>query len=220
MIIMIIGVALTVFLLLKKITGRKNETVDIKEETAQRFVNVKDIRDKFLYTRDGKIISYIQINPFDINLLSKREKITMTKNLTAELTSERKIFKFLAISRPIDITPLLSEYQNILSQTSNQKQKELLRHEMLSISNFALSGEVVERQFYIMLWEEYEEGMERDLLKRTMDMVSKFESAGIKASILNESKIIRLCNLVNNPAYTNLEASSYDTSMPFLINMI
>lgn len=208
------------FYILRKSIKKKDEIIDKKEETAQSFVNVKDIRDKFLYTRDGKIISYIQINPFDINLLSKREKKLMTKTLTSELTSERKMFKFLAISRPIDITPLLTEYQSILSQTSNQKQKELLRHEMLSVSNFALSGEVVERQFYFMLWEEYEEGIERDLLKRTMEMVSKFESAGIKASILNESKITRFCNLVNNPAYTNLEVASYDTTMPYIINMI
>lgn len=195
---------------------RNKEKIDNKKQTAQDFVNVKDIKDKFLYTRDEKIASYIQINPIDINLLSKREKQSLARTLTAELTSERKTFKFIAVSRPVDISPLLTEYQNIISNTNNQKQKELLRHEMYSISNFALSGEVVERQFYIMLWEDYEEGIERDLLKRAMEFTSKLESSGIKCNILTQNKIVRLCNLINNPAYINTEGTSFEPSIPFL----
>lgn len=195
---------------------KKKDKIDNKKETAQDFVNVKDIKDKFLYTRDEKIISYIQINPIDINLLSKREKQTLARTLTAELTSERKTFKFIAVSRPVDISPLLTEYQNIISNTTNQKQKELLRHEMYSISNFALSGEVVERQFYIMLWEDYEEGIERDILKRAMEFASKLESSNIKCNILTQNKIVRLCNLINNPAYTNIEDTSFEPTIPFL----
>lgn len=195
---------------------KKKNKIDNKKETAQDFVNVKDIKDKFLYTRDEKIISYIQINPIDINLLSKREKQTLARTLTAELTSERKTFKFIAVSRPVDISPLLTEYQNIISNTTNQKQKELLRHEIYSISNFALSGEVVERQFYIMLWEDYEEGIERDILKRAMEFASKLESSSIKCNILTENKIVRLCNLINNPAYINIEDTSFQPTIPFL----
>lgn len=195
---------------------KKKNKIDNKKETAQDFVNVKDIKDKFLYTRDEKIISYIQLNPIDINLLSKREKQTLARTLTAELTSERKTFKFIAVSRPVDISPLLTEYQNIISNTTNQKQKELLRHEMYSISNFALSGEVVERQFYIMLWEDYEEGIERDILKRAMEFASKLESSSIKCNILTENKIVRLCNLINNPAYTNIEDTSFEPAIPLL----
>lgn len=200
-----------------KIKKPKKIKLSKREETAQRIVNVKDIRDKFLYTMDGKIISYIQISPIDTNLFSKREKISITRILTSELTSERKILKLIAVPRPIDISSLLLEYQTILSETSNQKQKELLRQEMLSISSFALSGEVVERQIYIMLWEDYEDGIERDLIKRTMDMVGKFEASGIRAAVMNESKIVRLCNLINNPAYANVESTSYESTMPFLI---
>ncbi|OZV13529.1 hypothetical protein CIW83_03000 [Tissierella sp. P1] len=200
-----------------KIKKPKKIKLSKREETAQRIVNVKDIRDKFLYTMDGKIISYIQISPIDTNLFSKREKISITRILTSELTSERKILKLIAVPRPIDISSLLLEYQTILSETSNQKQKELLRQEMLSISSFALSGEVVERQIYIMLWEDYEDGIERDLIKRTMDMVGKFEASGIRATVMNESKIVRLCNLINNPAYANVESTSYESTIPFLI---
>lgn len=197
----------------------KNKDRDIenkKDETVQKFINVKDIRDKFLYTRDGYIISYIQVPSIDINLLSETEKKSKARILTAEFSSETKEFKFLAVSKPADIQPLLNDYQTIYINTSNIIQKELLRHEMVSITNFALSGEVVERQFYFMIWESYEEGIEMDIIKRAMEFVSRFESAGLKPSVLSENKIIRLCNLINNPAFVNIEDISFESTMPFI----
>lgn len=191
---------------------------NIKENSVQRFVNVIDIKDKFLYTRDGYIISYIQVPSIDINLLSHREKRNKANTLTSEFSAIDRILKFLAISRPVDISPLLTEYQQIYSNTSNLKQKELLRYEMQSISNFALSGEIVERQFYIMIWEKYKRGMEMDINKRAIDIVSMFESALIKASILTEKDIVRLCNLINNPTFVNLEETSVDQTIPFIAN--
>ncbi|ERI90663.1 hypothetical protein HMPREF1982_03701 [Clostridiales bacterium oral taxon 876 str. F0540] len=198
--------------------GKKKtkETIDKEQKTANDFVNVKDIKDRFLYTRDGQIIMYIKINPISIDLLSEREKKQLCKTLTAELSSEQKPFKFLAVSRPVDISPLINEYTQIISSTADQKQKDLLRNEMLVMSNYALSGDVVERQFYIMLWEKYEDGIERDMTRRCYEFVSKFESGNIRCEILKEQDIVRLCNLVNNPAYANVEDTEFEATIPIL----
>lgn len=201
---------------LKKHKRKSKEILNKDEHTANEFVNVKDIKDRFLYTRDGQIIMYIKINPISIDLFSEREKKQLNKTLTAELSSEQKPFKFIAVSRPVDISPLINEYTQIISSTSDQKQKDLLRNEMLVMSNYALSGDVVERQFYIMLWEKYEDGVERDLSKRCYEFVSKFESGSIGCEILKEQDIVRLCNLVNNPAYSNIEDSEFKATIPLL----
>lgn len=188
-----------------KQTNRK--TVDPKsrqELTAQKFVNVKDIHDKFLYTRDGQVIAYMKINPISIDLFSDMEKEQICRVLTAELSSIQKPFKFIALSRPVDITPLVNEYTALLAETTNQRQKELLRNEMMVMSNYAVSGEVVERQFYIMLWSKLRVGTEQDLLKECQEFCHKFESANIGCEIIKEHEIVRLCNLINNPAYTHL----------------
>ncbi len=198
--------------------GKKKtkETIDKEQKTANDFVNVKDIKDRFLYTRDGQIVMYVKINPISIDLLSEREKKQLCKTLTAELSSEQKPFKFLAVSRPVDISPLINEYTQIISSTSDQKQKDLLRNEMLVMSNYALSGDVVERQFYIMLWEKYEDDIERDMTRRCYEFVSKFESGNIRCEILKEQDIVRLCNLVNNPAYANIEDTEFEATIPIL----
>ena len=95
--------------------------------------------------------------------------------------------------------------QSLLSETIDQKQKELLRHEIMEISNFATSGEVIERNFFIMLWSQYRNGIEADLMKECQEMVQKFESVNISTDIIKEQEIVRLCNLINNPAYINYE---------------
>lgn len=214
-IICLIGGGITLVYL--KADKKKNkETINKEQKTANEFVNVKDIKDRFLYTMDGQIIMYIKINPISIDLLSEREKNQLCKTLTAELSSEYKPFKFLAVSRPVDISPLINEYTQIISSTSDQKQKDLLRNEMLVMSNYALSGDVVERQFYIMIWERYEDGIERDITRRCYEFVSKFESGNIRCEILKEQDIVRICNLVNNPAYANVEDTEFEATIPIL----
>jgi predicted MPP superfamily phosphohydrolase len=182
--------------------GYKKKPLDAKSQqelTAQEFVNVKDIHDRFLYTRDGQVIAYIKINPISIDLFSDMEKEQICRVLTAELSSLKKPFKFLAVSRPVDITPLINEYTALLSETTNQKQKELLRSEMMVMSNYAVSGEVVERQFFVLLWTTYKAGVEEDLFKECQEFCHKLESAHIGCEIIKEHEIVRLCNLVNNP---------------------
>ncbi|MBK5263232.1 MAG: hypothetical protein JJE17_11810, partial [Peptostreptococcaceae bacterium] len=147
---------------------------------------------------------------------SDNEKEQICRVLTAELSSIQKPFKFLAVSRPVDITPLINEYTELLSKTNDQKQKELLRNEIMVVSNYAMSGEVIERQFYIMLWDKYQENVEKDLLKECREFLSKFESVNISSDIIKEQEIVRLCNLINNPAYVHVEDTEFERAMPFV----
>ncbi|MBN4051084.1 MAG: hypothetical protein COA82_11075 [Alkaliphilus sp.] len=204
---MIAGITALIFF---KRNKYKSETSPSKPQTtANRFINVKDINDRFLYTRDGQIIVYIKINSISIDLFSDAEKEQICKVLTAELSSIKKPFKFLAVSRPVDIAPLINEYTKLLSETNNQKQKELLRNEMMVMSNYATTGEVVERKFYIMLWDEYRKNSEADILKEAHEFASKLTSGNISCDILEEQEIVRLCNLINNPAYVHQENTEF-----------
>lgn len=215
-VICIIAGAVALFFI-KRTKNKEQTELSNAQITANEFINVKDIKDRFLYTRDGQIIMYIKINPISIDLFSDIEKEQICSSLTAELSSIRKPFKFLAVSRPVDISPLINEYTQLLSETNNQKQKELLRNEMMVMSNYAISGDVVERQFYIMIWDKYHEHVEKDILKECREFVSKFESGNIRCEILKEQEIVRLGNLVNNPAYVGLEDGEFGKTIPLLV---
>lgn len=209
----------TALFFMKRNSKKKEFEINKNLETAQEFMNVLDIEGNFLYSKDKYIFAYIKINSISIDLLSKREKKNLCYKLTSELSADQSKFRFLAVSRPIDITPLINDYSNIMLNSNNQKQKELLRHEMLVMSNYAMSGEVVERQFYIRLYEEYEEGIERDLLKRVTEFASRFENSKVPCEVLKKQEIIRLCNLINNPAYSHIEDTDYEVAMPFIMRL-
>ena len=125
----------------KKAKGRDKE--ELAQMTANEFVNVKDIRGSFLYTRDGMALAYLKIFPISTELFSKNEKRLISKQLTASLSSGQYPFQLLAVSRPVDISPLMAELSSTLTSSSDIKQKELLKHEIVEMGGFALSGEVV-----------------------------------------------------------------------------
>lgn len=185
----------------------------VSMQTAQQFINVRDVKDKYLYTKDGLTMIFLRVHSISIDLYSKSEKNSLIKLLTAELSDIQYPFKFMAVSRPVDISPLISDMQGML-KTAGDKRKELLRQEILQMSSYALSGDIVERQFYISLWEKSEDGTEKDLLKRASLLAEKFTTNGIGCDVLGEKEIVRLLNLVNNPSYTHLEDTETSASIP------
>lgn len=126
----------------------KKKKLTSEQITAQEFTNVLNIQNNYLYTRDGYVIGYIKILPVSVGLLSQREKETLVKQLTAELSVEKEPFHFLAISRPVDMQPLLESYAHLRNETSDPYRRELLRKEMENLSDFTFGDEIVERQFF------------------------------------------------------------------------
>ena len=115
----------------------------------------------------------------------------------------------------MDITPVIAELSELLA-TSDPKQKELLKQEITEMSTFALSGEVVERQFYVVIWDKSEDGAEKDLLFKAKEFASNFTDNGIGCELLEQQDIERLCNLINNPAYMHLEDTDFEPTIPIL----
>lgn len=166
---------------------------------------------------DGDINKQVgNIYPISTELFSKNEKRLIAKQLTVSLSSAQYPFQLLAVSRPVDISPLLSELSATLTSSSDVKQKELLKQEIVEMGAFALSGEVVERQFYIKIWDRVSDGVERDLLQKLKLLGGYFSDSGIQTEILQQQDIVRLCNLVNNPAYVHLEDSGINAAIPIL----
>ncbi|MFB5678066.1 hypothetical protein ACE3NQ_22290 [Paenibacillus terreus] len=206
------------FFFLRHGKRRSKEAADLTAQTAQQFVNVRDIQGHFLYTMDGWMLCYLRIFPISLDLLSLTEKRLLIRKLTAELSSIGFPFKFLAVSRPVDISPLINDLSSLLS-VADATQKELLRQEVLEMNTLALSGEVVERQFYLAIWQRQDAGGERDLLEKAKRLAQHFEDAQVQAHLLKQQEIVRLCNLVNNPAYTHLDLDEPESIIPSLFRM-
>ena len=103
-----------------------------------------------------------------------------------------------------------------LLTTDDLKQKELLKHEIAEMNAYAISGEIVERQFYIIVWDSIDDDVQRELLNRAKLLSQAFIDCGMECSLLSQREIVRLCNLVNNPAYTHLEDSDTTPTIPII----
>lgn len=205
------GAAAYFFLKLQK--RRKPDAESLAQRTANEFTNVRDIQGSILYTLDGTALCYSKIAPISIDLYSKNEIQALARSLTAEMSGNQEEFQLLAVSRPVDISPLLTELTALLPD-ADRKQKELLRHEISEMNAYAISGEIVERQFYTILWDQAGDDADRELMSRAKRFSHNFTDCGISCEMLTQQEIVRLCNLINNPAYTHLEDSDTEPSIP------
>ena len=210
------GAAFFVFMRLQK--NRSDTKTDTGTQSANEFINVRDIHDTLLYTQDGMLLSYARINPISIDLYSKNEKQTLARSLTAEMSGNQDEFQMIAVSRPVDISPLLTELTGLMSTSIDRKQKELLRNEIMEMNAYAISGDIVERQFYCSLWgkDRADEESTRELYGRMKRFAANFTNCGISCDLLTQQEIVRLCNLINNPAYSHLEGNDISPSIPII----
>ena len=62
-------------------------------KSANEFVNVRDVRGKFLYTQEGLVLAYLRIMPFSMDLYSGNEKKQIARQLTANLSAVQYPFQ-------------------------------------------------------------------------------------------------------------------------------
>lgn len=185
-----------------------------KDKSCNDEINIKDVRNNFLYTKDDKIMLYIKIQPLNIDLLSDKEQEQIIKTLAGELSSEIKEMKFFSISRPVDVGDLVEDLRKIQNDSLDQVQKTLLNKHINETIKLTFTGDAVERQNFLLIWQNISEYAEKDLLKRAMDLVNKFLSCNIKSEILEEQYIIQLCSGFTNMNFAFKEDSNYEDFMP------
>ncbi len=187
-----------------------------KQKSCNEEINILDIKNNAIYTRDNYVIMALKLNSINIQLFSKRELNQKVKEITSELASDLKELKFLSISRPVDVTDLVEKLRGILSKSDIQKQKNLLKQNIRETIRLTITGEVVERQNFITIFDKNSDMVEKELLKRAMDLVNKFGNCGIKVDILNEQELIQLCNSTLNINFAFREDNEYDEKIPYL----
>lgn len=187
-----------------------------EEANCNEEVNILDVRNNFIYTRDNLVIGILKINSINIQLFSDKELEQKVQEMTTELSSVDMEFKLFSISRPVDVTGLVDELRERLNNTGNVKIKMLLKKNIAETIKLTLTGEVVERQNFMILFENYNENAEKDLQKRQMDIVNKYENCDIKVEILDEANLIQLCNSFLNINFAFKEDTEYEEKVPFL----
>lgn len=199
------------------IFGKKEKPeINLREQTANDYVNVLDIKNGLLYSKDHYVFAYIRVPPLALELMSIAEQDVIIRNLAVELSAENKPFKHFSISRPVNISGLIDDLTDAYLVAETPQQKELLKQNIDTINNFALSGDVVERQFYFIIWEKYYDGVQDYLTKRAEELCARLNSVQKDIELLADNEIVQLCNLFANPASSHFEDGNIIPSIPIL----
>jgi len=200
----------------KKNAGKETEARLKRTITANEFVNVKDIMDEIVYSKDGYIFTYIKIKPISLELLSEKEQRAKGRQFTSEFSAIKQQYKLFSISRPVDVTFMIDNLNKLHKNTSDIKRKEVIMKKIHEVNQFALSGDILEHQFFMILWTAHRMDAERELLKQTNEIIGRFRACGSEANICKKSDIVKLFNLFSNPNYAHLEDGDFEEYIPFV----
>ncbi len=179
--------------------------------TANEFVNVKDIHDIFLYTKNNYILCYLRIYPFNLDLLSKDEIASLTNRLAAAFDGDRKNFVYFTLPRELD----LDQYKNFLKEKRLQEmeslgKKHIIDELIMKATDLSSNHENYEHQHAYKIWMQTDQyvsksSAESQLRERICRFRDIYDEVHIKCEILGEKEIIKLCNL-----YSNNRSAGYD----------
>lgn len=119
LIILIVALALAggVYLFLtisKKKNKEQTEENAVEMMTANEMINVKDIRNNCLHTKDGYTFTFIEIGGMSMELFSESEKLAYCKNITSIVSRFQFPYKYMAISSPYVIKHMVTADSNRL----------------------------------------------------------------------------------------------------------
>lgn len=187
---------------------------EAKKKLVQDLINVKDIENGKLYTKDGYIQGYVKIIPINVSLLSKSEKRRKRDLIKEKLNNEIE-FEFIKLSKSVDLSEQINYLQNLAKECDNHLRKMVLLESIRATSRYSQQGEMVENQYYYMFRVKNEDNRSaRELEDKLNDFVTKMAECEIKAYVLDDVEITQICNLFCNPSsYTEeFELNPYVTS--------
>ncbi|WP_250277588.1 hypothetical protein [[Clostridium] colinum] len=195
---------------------RKKNKKQNKKTTVNQYINVADIKNNMLYTKDNYIIGFIKVGTVSISTMSKTDINILIKTLSSEFASVKDNLRMLKISKPVDISGLVSLYRNMYKNSNDLKQKELLREATLFLHKYSVNGNELENEYYFLIRENLNNFIE--LEKKMTNIARKFQSVKIQANICKTEEIARICNLFANSSYGNIETMELEDSLS-IINM-
>lgn len=176
----------------------KKKTVDKKLLTAQEFLNVEDISDGILYSRDGVLFGYLSVRAGDNQLLSDNEKIAKAQSLATSLsTGETEPFQILSVPRTIDTMGMIEYLADKRKGTREDARLKLLNGEIAALQEMAREG-TKEPMIAIKCWVKASRGADIVLKKRLMEMRGKLLENQVTAEIMTEQEITYFCKVFSD----------------------
>ena len=192
-----------VILIIKLFQKNKNT------QSLNEFLNIKDIKGNYLYTLDEQVISFVKVNPMNIELLSDKELESKMDFASIEFSNEQFPYKIIVIPRAVDISDYIREQEELRNKLTNDVCIEIINNRIISTTEMIENKNIIENEFYIMIFDANKDNIEIELNKRANNWISRLKNCGLKSEILEERDIILLVKSFTIPEFARTEGTDY-----------
>lgn len=192
-----------VILIIKLFQKNKNT------QSLNQFLNIKDIKGNYLYTLDEQVISFIKVNPMNIELLSDKELESKMDFASIEFSNEQFPYKIIVIPRAVDISDYIREQEELRNKLTSDVCIEIINNRIISTTEMIENKNIIENEFYIMIFDTNKDNIEIELNKRANNWISRLKNCGLKSEILEERDIILLIKSFTIPEFARTEGTDY-----------
>lgn len=179
------------------------------KSSSRDFVDAADVRGQFLYRKDGYILTYLRIYPYNLELMGKAERAGVTNSLSATFKDDRKDWTYLSLPREIDMDKYKVNLKERYQQEMVIGKRQLLNMMMEQCAGLIMNGNNYEHQHFIGIWRlgsvTERTKVEEALSIRIKEFETRYRNVGIECEILQESEIVKLCNLFGNSIHASHE---------------
>ena len=186
--------------ILNKILNKLKKQKDI---SLNEFLNIADIEDNYITTIDGFILMILNIKAQNFGLLSEKELVNRMNSMSVEFSNERYPYKILIIPKIVDITETIKEQEELKQKVDNVIFREIIENRINFLQNFVSDKEIIENDFFLIIWEKETEKAKIELQKRANNWKNRLRNCELKSEILNKEELIFLIKTFNLTSYKN-----------------
>lgn len=180
-----------------------------KVQSLNEFLNIKDIKRNYLYTLDNQIMVFIKVNPINIELLSDSELERKMDSEAIEFSNEQYAYKIMVIPRAVDISEHIREQEQLKKTLDDDVCIEIINNRIIATMEIVENKNIIENEFYIMLYDNYRDNIEHELNKRVNSWINRLNNCELKCEVLEERDIILLIKSFTIPEFARMEGTDY-----------
>lgn len=198
--------------LLQKLYQKRNNATS-NNQSLNEFLNVKNIKESFLYTLDGHVIQFIKVEPINIELLTDDELESKMNFSSIEFSEEQQPYKILVIPGAVDISEHIEEQEELKRKIDDDVGIEIINNRIISTTEIVENKNIIENEFYIMIYDSNKDNIENELMKRANNWINRLKNCGYRSNLLYEREIILLIKSFTIPEFARSEGTDYDDSI-------
>ena len=130
-----------------------------------------------------------------------------------EFSQERYPYKIMVIPRAVDISEHIQEQEELKKKIDDDVCIEIVNNRIISTTEIVENKNIIENEFYIMLFDAYKDNIEIELSKRANNWVNRLKNCDLRSSILEEKQIILLVKSFTIPEFARIEGTDYSDNI-------